>query len=82
MTMDVEALRSFLAWCTLINWILLLVWWGMFALAGDWIYNVHRKWFDLSRQTFDTTHYAGMGLYKCLIMMFNLAPYLVLRLFF
>ena len=80
--MDVEAVRSLLGWCTLINWIVLIVWWGYFAFAGDWMYRLHGKWFELSRQTFDATHYAGMAFFKILIVVFNLVPYLVLRLFF
>jgi hypothetical protein len=79
--MEVETLLSLLGWCTLINWILLLMWWGIFVVAGDWVYRMHGKWFDLSRTTFDATHYAGMAFYKMLIFMFNLVPYLALRLF-
>ena len=79
--MDVETVRAFLGWCTLINWVLLLVWWAMFSLAGDWMYGLHGKWFKISRQAFDVTHYAGMGLFKLLVLVFNLAPYLALRLF-
>ena len=80
--MDVEALRSLLAWCTLFNWALVLVWWVLFVSASDWIYGLHAKWFKISRQTFDATNYAAIALYKVLIFVFNLVPYLVLRLFF
>jgi hypothetical protein len=80
--MDIEIVRGFLAWCTLIDWILLLVWWGFVVFAGDWMFRLHGRWFRISRQTFDATHYAGMALFKVLILVFNLAPYLVLRLFF
>ena len=80
--MDIEVVRSFLGWCTVFNWILLLVWWGYIALAGDWVYRLHGKWFKISRETFDAMHYGGMGLFKLLVMVFNLVPYLVLRLCF
>lgn len=80
--MDIETLRSFLAWCTLFNWILLLIWWLFIAVAGDWVYAVHTKWFRLSRDSFDTVHYAGMAFFKMAVFVFNLVPYLVLRLFF
>ena len=80
--MDVAAVRSFLGWCTLFNWILLLVWWGFVALGADWMYELHGRWFSISRQTFDAAHYAGMALFKILILVFNLVPYLVLRFFF
>jgi hypothetical protein len=78
---DKAALLSVLGWCTLINWLLLLVWWGFLALAGDRVYGLHGKWFRLSRQAFDATHYAGMALFKILIIVLNLVPYLALRLF-
>jgi len=80
--MDIETLRSFLAWCSTINLILLLLWWVVFAAAGDWIRSLHGKWFELSRQSFDKIHYSGMVLFKMLVLMFNLVPYLVLRFFF
>ena len=80
--MEIETLRSFLAWCTVINWVFLLLWWGMFSFGRDWMYGLHGKWFDLSKETFDAIHYSGMAAFKILILVFNLAPYLALRLFF
>jgi hypothetical protein len=80
--MDIEALRRFLAWCTLFNWILLLIWWLFVAVAGDWVYAIHSKWFKISREAFETTHYAGMAFFKVAVFVFNLVPYLVLRFFF
>jgi hypothetical protein len=79
---DVETIRSFLAWCTVFNWVLLLVWWGFIVYAGDWMRKVHGKWFDLSKPTFDAIHYGAMAFFKILILVFNLIPYLVLRFFF
>jgi hypothetical protein len=80
--MDLETLRSFLAWCTLFNWILLLIWWLFIAVAGSWVYAIHSKWFEISRESFETVHYAGLAFFKMVVFVFNLVPYLVLRLFF
>ena len=80
--MSVEAIRSFFGWCTLINWGVLLVWWGFVVFASDWIYGWHGKWFKLPRETFAGIHYAGMAFFKILIIVFNLVPYLALRFFF
>jgi hypothetical protein len=80
--MDIETLRSFLAWCTLFNWILLLIWWLFIAVAGDWVYAIHTKWFEIPRDSFETVHYAGMAFFKIAVFVFNLVPYLVLRLVF
>jgi len=78
--MTLEILRAALAWCTVINLGLLVVWWLLFALAHDWIRRVHGKWFDLSRERFDTIHYGAMGLFKIGILLLNLVPYLALRI--
>lgn len=82
--MDLETLRTFLGWCTLINFGLLLGWWGWLALAGDWVYRAHSGFIriDISRPVFDATHYAGMTLFKLLVFLFNVVPYLVLRFAF
>jgi hypothetical protein len=79
--MTVESLRDMLAWCTVIDYIVLLIWFFFFVFAHDWLYRVHSKWYKISREKFDEIHYAGMALFKIGILLFNLAPYLALRLF-
>ena len=78
--MTIEIIRSTLAWCTVINWVLLLWWLLFFTMAHDWMYRLHSKWFNLSVEKFDTIHYAGMAVFKMGIMLFNLVPYLALRI--
>ena len=78
--MTIEIIRSTLAWCTVINWVLLLWWLLFFTLAHDWTYRLHGKWFNLSVEKFDAIHYAGMAFFKLFILLFNLVPYLALRI--
>jgi len=78
--MTIEMLRNFLGWCAVINIGLLLWWFLFFTLARDWTYRFHRKWFNLSTDTFDTIHYAGMAFLKICIFLFNLVPYFALRI--
>lgn len=73
-----QAIREVLFWCSIINLALLLGWFVVFTAAHDWIYRVHGKWFDISRDRFDAIHYAGMALYKIGILLFNLVPFIVL----
>lgn len=73
-------IRSTLAWSTVINLGILLWWFVFISLAHDWTYRFHSKWFKLSEEKFDTIHYAGMALFKIGIFLFNLAPYLALRI--
>jgi hypothetical protein len=78
--MTLETVRAVLAWCSLIN-IVFLLWWFLFiTLAHDWTYRMHSKWFKLSVETFDTMHYAGMGLFKLGLFLFNLVPYFALHI--
>ena len=79
--MELEAIRAFFAWCSVIN-IALLLWWAAFLLfAHDWTYRMHSKWFKISAEQFDAIHYSGIAFYKILVLMFNLVPYLALRIF-
>jgi len=78
--MTLETVRAALAWCTLINLVLLAVWFLFFSLAREWMLGLHRRWFSLTREQFDTVHYALMALFKMGILLFNLVPYLSLRI--
>ena len=78
--MAVEIIRDILGWCSVINVGLLLWWLLVFTIAHDWIYNMHGKWFKLSIERFDTIHYAGMAFFKICIFLFNIVPYLALRI--
>jgi hypothetical protein len=78
--MSIAMARAFLLWCTVINYGVLLVWWLFFMLAHDWMYGLHSRWFHLSVEQFDALHYAGIALYKIGILLFNLVPYIALRL--
>jgi hypothetical protein len=78
--MTVEIIRAVLAWCTVINYALLLLWFLVFSLAHDWLYRVHGKWFTVSVENFDAIHYAGMAFFKLCIFLFSLTPYLALRI--
>ena len=62
--MTIETVRRVLLSCTLINYGILLVWFFVFMLAHDWLYQLHGRWFQLSVEQFDMLHYAGMSVYK------------------
>jgi len=78
--MTVEIIRDVLAWCAVINYALLLLWFLVFSLAHDWLYRVHGKWFTVSVENFDAIHYASLAFFKLCIFLFSLAPYLALRI--
>ncbi len=76
--MTIETTRTFLLWCTILNYAILIYWFLVFAYARGWIKRLHGRRFNLSDERFDATHYAGMALYKIGIFLFNLAPCIAL----
>jgi hypothetical protein len=78
--MTLEILGDVFGWCAVINFSILLWWFLFFSLAHDWLYQLHSRWFKLPVERFDAIHYAGMAFFKISIFMFNLVPYLALRI--
>ena len=78
--MDLQVLEAFLAWCTVINGGLLILWTLFFAFAPDLVYRLQSRWFPIPRHTFDVVMYAFLGLFKVFFLFFNLVPYLALRI--
>jgi hypothetical protein len=78
--MTVDILLGTLGWSAVIN-IGLLLWWSLWILfAHDFVYRMHSKWFKIPVEKFDAIHYAGMAFYKITIIVFNVVPYLALRI--
>ena len=78
--MNIETLRDALLWCAVINYGVLLVWFLFFILARAFMHRLHGRWFRLSSEQFDIIHYGGMAIYKLGIILFNLVPYVALRI--
>ncbi len=71
---DLSALRTILIWSLVVNYVVLLVWFGAIVTAHDWVYRLHTRWFKLSRESFDAIHYGGMAVYKIGTLLLNVAP--------
>jgi hypothetical protein len=78
--MNTETLTAVLLYCTLINFGLLALWGLLFVLPHEWLYRWQARRVRMSPDQFDALNAAGIGLYKILIILFNLAPYLALRI--
>ena len=75
-----DVIAGILIRCFLGGMVLLAAWFAGFAVAGDWIYRVHSQWFQVSRQAFDTIHYAGMAVTKIVNILFFLLPWIAIKL--
>lgn len=78
--MTTNEMKEVLLWCVGINYGVLLVWFGVFVYAHEWMYRLHTRWFKLSVETFDALHYAGVSIYKIGIILLNLVPLVALYL--
>ena len=76
--MDIILLSSFLKWCCIINFSVLLFSSLVIALMPDFIYRVHSRLFNLSREAFNTVIYQYLALFKVLVLVFNFTPFLAL----
>lgn len=76
--MDVESIRLFFMWCMILNVGLLLFSALMCICARDWIYGIHNQLFGISREAFNVAIYSFIGLYKILVIVFNVIPYVAL----
>ena len=78
--MDVETIRAFFLWCTIVNVALLAYSFLAFVFAGDLVYRIHSRWFPISRDAFNLAIYSLIAIYKILVVVFNFVPYVALSI--
>lgn len=75
-----EGLRHLLAWCIVINYAILLLWFVVFLASREWITSIHSRLLDVPVDKIKAMNYQGLMIYKLGILIFNLVPYLALRI--
>lgn len=78
--MTINEIKEILLYCVAINYAILLIWFGVFFFAHDWLFRMHTRWFRMSAETFDMLNYAGMAAYKIGVVLFNLVPWIALSM--
>mgnify|MGYP001550534379 CR=1 FL=1 len=78
--MDIQALREFFMWCSVINAGLLMLSFLICVIGGDFVYNIHSKMFAMSREAFNIAIYSFIGIYKIVFIAFNLVPFIALSI--
>lgn len=80
--MNLETLTTFLGWCSLINLSLLILATISLVVFKDLVTRVHSKLFGLEDENLHREYFRYLANFKILVLVFNLVPYLVLRLAF
>ena len=78
--MTIFEIREMLGWCSLINVGLMLLSFILICAMRSFVYKMHSKWFPMSEPTFNAICYAYLGIYKILIIVFNLVPWVALTI--
>ncbi|MCW8926732.1 MAG: hypothetical protein OQJ84_10760 [Xanthomonadales bacterium] len=78
--MDIHTLMSFFMWCTIINFGILLFLTLVYMLMPNLAYRLQSRWIPISRETFDIIFYSFIGFFKVVVLVFNLVPWLALRI--
>ncbi len=76
--MDIDQVKEFLMWCSIINISLLTISGLMMICLGGLAYRIHSKLFGISREAFNVMLYSFLGAYKILVIMFNVVPWIAL----
>jgi len=76
--MDIQMLTRFFMWCTILNGGLLILSFLFCTFFGDWVYQMHSKWFPMPRETFNVVIYSFVGLLKIVFLVFNVVPWVAL----
>ncbi len=77
---NVQSLTEFFKWCSIINAVLLIFSIIVFIVMPDFVYRIHGHWFPMDRESFNVIIYGSLGFYKILFLVFNLIPYVALRI--
>jgi hypothetical protein len=75
-----DAVATILLWSFGLGVVLVLLWFGLLVLAGDLVYNLHAKFFQIPREQFEALHYLGLMLAKVAVFMLFLFPYVGIRI--
>ena len=78
--MELEALKAFFMWCTIINGSL-LVFWSLWLIATPTlVYRLQSRWFPMPRETWNVVIYSFLGFFKLVVIVFNLVPFIALSI--
>jgi hypothetical protein len=74
-TLAMILIRSFL-----LGLALLLLWFLLYLIVPDWMFNINVRWFNIDKHDFELINYCGMGFVKISLLVFFFFPYLSIRL--
>ncbi len=78
--MSIEQVTAFFGWCSVINigflWFTAL----MLIFAGDWAKGIHSRMFKVKKEDLGNMYFNYLAYMKLLIIVFNVVPWLALKI--
>ena len=78
--MSIDPLTAFFAWCTLINLALMSLTVLLLILFRGPISNLHSRLMNVPAADLPRLYFHYLGTYKIVFLVFNLVPYLALKI--
>ena len=78
--MTLTEIANFLGWCTLLDFGLLILATLALAIAHEPVSKLHGKWFHMEPADLSRAYFGFLANFKILVIVFNLVPYLALRI--
>lgn len=77
---SLETITDVLFWSSIINLVVLVFTSIVLVLSRESITKVHAKMFGMAEEDISRAYFQYLGQYKIMIFVFNLAPYIALRI--
>jgi hypothetical protein len=77
---SLETITEFLAWCTAINFGILLLAAFVLTVMRSWIVKVHTRIFGLNEEDLSRAYVQYLAHYKIAIIMLNFVPWVALKI--
>ena len=77
---DMNTLTTFLGWCSIINISILFLSTVALGLVRKPVARIHSKIFGVSESDLPSAYMQYLGNYKIMIIVFNLVPYIAIKI--
>ena len=79
---EINSLTTFLGWCSVINIAILIFSTIVLKVMREPVSKIHAKMFGLKQTDLPPIYMHYLGIYKIAIIMFNLVPYISLKIMY
>jgi len=75
-----DVIAKILIRCFILGVIILLLWFLLIVFAGDYVYQWHSKFYEITKEHLYWTMYAGIAFTKVFVFLVFLFPYIAIRM--